>query len=202
MPTVFSYSSMPVYFDRFHSPCRSAACAGLTLRAAASISATASSAAETMLDVGALTTITPDWVAVRTSTLSSPTPARATTLSRGAAASASASTAVALRTSSASASGSAASSSARSAPLQCRISKSGPSSSMVAGLSSSAIRTTGLPRSVGASSGASVTAVLACRDSVNTGRRTTLCDGPHYPARRRVNGVRLRVVRPNVHSVE
>ena len=180
MPTVFSNSSMPVYFDRFHSPCRSAACAGLTWRAAASIRATASSAAETMLEVGALTTITPDWVAARTSTLSSPTPARATTLSRLATASASASTAVALRTSSASASGSAASSSARSAPLQCRISKSGPSSSIVAGLSSSAIRTTGLPAwgavpvgapdgaLVAAPVGASVTAVLAV---VNGGAR-------------------------------
>ena len=48
-----------------------------------------------MLEVGALTTITPDWVAARTSTLSRPTPARATTLSRSAAASASASTLVA-----------------------------------------------------------------------------------------------------------
>ena len=73
---------MPVYFDRFHSPWRSAAWAGLTLRAAASISATASSAAETMLEVGALTTMTPAWVAALTSTLSRPTPARATTFSR------------------------------------------------------------------------------------------------------------------------
>ena len=51
-----------------------------------------------MLEVGALTTITPCWVAALTSTLSRPTPARATTLSRVAAASASASTLVALRT--------------------------------------------------------------------------------------------------------
>ena len=35
-----------------------------------------------MLEVGALTTITPFWVAALTSTLSRPTPARATTLSR------------------------------------------------------------------------------------------------------------------------
>ena len=48
-----------------------------------------------MLEVGALTTITPVWVAALTSTLSRPTPARATTLSRVAAASASASTLVA-----------------------------------------------------------------------------------------------------------
>ncbi len=135
---------MPVYRDRFHSPFFSAAWAGLMWRAAASISATASSAADTMLEVGAFTTMTPDWVAARTSTLSRPTPARATTLSDGAAASASASTFVAERTSSASASTIAASSSARSAPLQLRISKSGPSASTVAGLSSSAMSTTGL----------------------------------------------------------
>ena len=59
-------------------------------------------------------------------------------------ASASASIFVAERTRTASASGSADSSSARSAPLQCRISKSGPSASRVAGLSSSAMSTTGL----------------------------------------------------------
>jgi hypothetical protein len=51
-------------------------------RAAASSSPTASSAALTMLDVGALTTITPAWVAALTSTLSRPTPARAMTRSR------------------------------------------------------------------------------------------------------------------------
>ena len=51
-----------------------------------------------MLEVGALTTMTPVWVAALTSTLSRPTPARATTLSRVAAASASASTLVAERT--------------------------------------------------------------------------------------------------------
>ena len=135
---------MPVYFERFHSPFFSAACAGETWRAAASISATASSAAETMLEVGALTTMTPAWVAALTSTLSRPTPARATTLSRVAAASASASTLVAERTRIASTSAMAGSSSARSAPLQVRISKSGPSASTVAGLSSSAMSTTGL----------------------------------------------------------
>ena len=51
-----------------------------------------------MLEVGALTTMTPDWVAAFTSTLSRPTPARATTLRFLAAASASASTLVAERT--------------------------------------------------------------------------------------------------------
>ena len=51
--------------------------------------------------------------------------------------------AVAERTRIASTSAIAASSSARSAPLQCRISKSGPRASTVAGLSSSAMSTTG-----------------------------------------------------------
>ena len=68
-----------MYLLRFHSPFFSAALAGAMLRAAASSSATASSAAVTMLDVGALTTMTPPWVAAVTSTLSRPTPARATT---------------------------------------------------------------------------------------------------------------------------
>ena len=98
-----------------------------------------------MLDVGALTTITPAWVAAVMSTLSSPTPARATTLRR-----------CALRRSPRRRPGSPsgpgwrrrrrspASSCARSAPSQYRISKSGPSASTVAGLSSSAIRTMGL----------------------------------------------------------
>ncbi len=101
-----------------------------------------------MLEVGALTTITPAWVAALTSTLSRPTPARATTFSFFAAASASASTLVALRIRIASTSAMAGISSARSAPLACRISKSGPSASTVAGLSSSAIRTTGRAHSV------------------------------------------------------
>ena len=143
IPTVFSNSSVPAYLLRFHSPRVRAAWAGLRWRAAASISATASSAALVMLEVGALTTITPFCVAAFTSTLSSPTPARATTLSRLAASSASASTVVAERTRIASASTMAARSSTRSAPLQYLISKSGPSAFTVAGLSSSAISTTG-----------------------------------------------------------
>jgi hypothetical protein len=113
-------------------------------RAAAIRRPTASSAALTMLDCGALTTMTPAWVAALTSMLSRPTPARATTLSRGAAAIASASTLVALRTSTASASAIAVSRSVRFAPSQRRISKSGPSASTVAGESSSAISTTDL----------------------------------------------------------
>ncbi len=87
-----------------------------TLRATASSRAIACSAALTMFDVGAFTTITPALVAASTSTLSRPTPARATTRRLGACASASASILVALRTITASASASAANSAARSAP--------------------------------------------------------------------------------------
>ena len=79
-PTVLPCISTPVYLDRFHSPALSAADAEAVLRATASSSATACSAAETMLEVGALTTMTPRAVAAGTSTLSRPTPARATTL--------------------------------------------------------------------------------------------------------------------------
>jgi hypothetical protein len=96
-----------------------------------------------MLEVGALTTITPAVVADLMSTLSSPTPARATTFSCGAAASASASIWVAERTSTALALASAVSSAGRSVPSTWRTSKSGPSASIVAGESSSAMSTTG-----------------------------------------------------------
>ena len=136
-------SSTPVYLLRFHSPFFSAVFACGMLRAVATSRPQASSAAVTMLEVGALTTITPALVAAETSTLSRPTPARATTFSFFAAAMASASTLVAERIRIASTSAMAGSSSARSAPLQCRISKSGPSASTVAGDSSSAMSTTG-----------------------------------------------------------
>ena len=96
-----------------------------------------------------------------------------------AAASASASTLVAERTRIASTSTMAASSSARSAPLQLRISKSGPSASTVAGLSSSAMSTTG--RSVGVA----VTAVSSVRVQVERWRTFArrCADPPLYPAR-------------------
>ena len=95
--------------------------------------------------MGALTTMTPAAVAAGISTLSSPTPARAMTLRPFAAAIASASILVAERINTASTPApSAARSSARFAPSQLRTSKSGPSASRVAALSSSAIRTTGL----------------------------------------------------------
>src|SRR5690606_11140419 len=144
MPTVFSYSSVPLYLLRFHSPPLSAAFAGAMLRAVAKSSPMASSAALVMLDVGALTTMTPAWVAALTSTLSSPTPARAMTFSLGAAAIASASTFVALRTRMASASAMADSRAGRSVPSTSRISNSGPRASTVAGESCSAMSTTGL----------------------------------------------------------
>ena len=145
MPNVFSNNSAPVYFERAHLPTRSAACAGEIWRADASKSAIASSAAETIFEVGAFTTITPAAVEAGTSTLSNPTPARAITFKPFAAAIASASIFVAERINTASTpAASAGNNSARFAPSQFRISKSGPSASRVAGLNSSAINTTGL----------------------------------------------------------
>ena len=118
MPTVLSSSSTPEYLLRFQAPPLSASLAGAMLRAVASSRPTASSAAEVMLEVGALTTMTPATVAALTSTLSSPTPARATTFSREAAARASSSICVAERTSTASTPARAGSSSSRLAPSQ------------------------------------------------------------------------------------
>ena len=95
MPTFFSSSSTPPYLLRFQAPFLRASLAGAMLRAQARSRPTASSAALVMLEVGALTTMTPALVADSTSTLSRPTPARATTLRFFAAASASASILVA-----------------------------------------------------------------------------------------------------------
>ena len=133
-----------MYFERFHSPAASEACAAGMCRASDRMWPMVSSAALMMFEVGALTTMTPAAVADVRSTLSSPTPARATTLSCGAAAIASASICVAERISTALASASAESSAARSVPSTSRMSKSGPRASTVAGESCSAIRTTGL----------------------------------------------------------
>ena len=145
MPRVFSNSSAPVYLERAHLPLRSAACAGEIKRAEASSNEMASSAAETIFEVGALTTITPAVVAAGISTLSRPTPARAITFKPFAAAIASASILVAERIKTASTPlPSSARSSVRFAPSQLRTSKSGPKASRVAGLNSSAINTTGL----------------------------------------------------------
>lgn len=140
----FSSSSTPVYLERFHSPFFSAAWAWAVLRALARMSAMVCSAALVMLEVGALTTMTPALVAASTSTLSRPTPARATTRSFGAAAMASASTCVAERTIRASTPARAGSSWERSAPSVWRTSKSAPSTARPASDSSSATRTTGL----------------------------------------------------------
>ena len=134
-----------MYFERAHFPLRNAACAGEMKRADAISNEIANSAADTMFDVGALTTITPAAVAAGISTLSRPTPARAITFRPFAAAIASASIFVAERIRTASTPlARAARSSARFAPSQLTTSKSGPSASSVAGLSSSAIKTIGL----------------------------------------------------------
>ena len=134
-----------MYLERAHFPPLRAACAGEINRADASSKEIANSAAETIFEVGALTTMTPAAVAAGISTLSRPTPARAITFRPFAAAIASASIFVAERIKTASTPFPRASrSSARFAPSQLRTSKSGPKASSVAVLSSSAIKTTGL----------------------------------------------------------
>ena len=85
MASVFSYSSTPVKRERSHLPSCMDAFAWATLRAQASMSAKACSAAETMLEVGALHTMMPRSVAAATSTLSTPMPARPMTRRFGAA---------------------------------------------------------------------------------------------------------------------
>src|SRR5439155_8020513 len=101
-PTVFPASSTPWYRSRSHRPAFSAALACGMLRAWASMRATVCSAAETMLDCGAFTTITPRRVAASTSTLSRPIPALAMTFRFWAASMMSAVTLVCDRTMSAS----------------------------------------------------------------------------------------------------
>ena len=80
-PTVLPKISVPENDERFQACSRSEASAAGIWRAADSSSANACSAALWMFDVGALTTSTPRSVAVFTSTLSRPTPARATIFS-------------------------------------------------------------------------------------------------------------------------
>src|ERR1035437_7271928 len=143
MPTTLSCSSTPVYAARFHWPAFSEAAACGTFRATESSRATACSAALTMLEVGAFTTMTPALVAATTSTLSRPTPARAITRRRGACARASASIFVALRIITASASASAGSSMLRSAPSAYLTSNPDSSWAIPAGESSSATKTIG-----------------------------------------------------------
>ena len=74
--SVLSATSTPPHFERSQRPSLRAAWACGTLRASASSSATACSAAETTVDSGAFATTMPWRVAAGTSTLSTPTPAR------------------------------------------------------------------------------------------------------------------------------
>src|SRR6266540_1311933 len=106
-------SSTPWKRERSQRPSRRAASARGMSRACARISAMVCSAAEITFDCGALTTMIPSRVAVATSTLSRPIPARPTTLRLRPASSTSASTRVAERTTSASAPATASSSSSR-----------------------------------------------------------------------------------------
>src|SRR5918994_2173010 len=78
-PSVLSASSTPSHFERSQRPSVRAVWAWGMLRACASNSAIVCSAADSTLDCGALTTMTPRSVAASTSTLSSPMPARPTT---------------------------------------------------------------------------------------------------------------------------
>jgi hypothetical protein len=104
--------------------------------------------------LGAFTTSTPLAVAAATSTLSSPTPARAMIFRRGAPLLiTSASTLVAERTSSASASATASNSAGRSVPSTWRISASPPNAATTEGASGSAISTTGRRARVAAPAG-------------------------------------------------
>ncbi len=79
MPSVLPWSSTPSQRLRSHLPPIRAAWAWGMLRAWARSSAMVCSAADRMLDCGALTTVTPRAVAAATSTLSRPIPARPTT---------------------------------------------------------------------------------------------------------------------------
>src|SRR4051812_40948953 len=115
-PSVLPCSSTPSQRVRSHLPAFSAASAWGMLRAWASNSATVCSAADRMLDCGALTTITPRRVAAPTSTLSTPMPARPTTIRSSAASSTGSVTLVAERMISASAPGTAPRSSSGESP--------------------------------------------------------------------------------------
>lgn len=78
LPTI----DTPTYLDRSHRPALMDASAWATLRATEQMRAMPCSAAATVLAVGALTTRQPAAVAAPRSTLSTPTPARPTTLRR------------------------------------------------------------------------------------------------------------------------
>ena len=96
-PRVLPSTSVPPNLLRSHLPEVRLACACGMLRASASISATVCSAAATVFASGALATMMPFLEAAWTSTLSTPTPARPTTLRLSARSIASASSWVAER---------------------------------------------------------------------------------------------------------
>src|SRR4029077_1546713 len=104
-PSVLPRISVPMNFDRVHSPRFTEASAWGTERARAKSRAMVCSAAATMLPRGALTTRMPLRVAAATSMLSTPTPARPTTRSSRPASRIGAVTFVSLRTTRASKSG-------------------------------------------------------------------------------------------------
>ena len=85
MASVFSYSSHPMKAEGFHSPACMEALAWGTLRAADRMSAMAYSAADMMLELGALQTTMPRSVAASRSMLSMLTPARPITFNLSAA---------------------------------------------------------------------------------------------------------------------
>lgn len=98
MPSVLRPTSTPTSAPRSQRPALTPPSARPTLRAVASSRATVCSAALRMLPEGELTTTMPRPVAAGTSMLSTPTPARATTLSLRPARSTAAVTAVSDRT--------------------------------------------------------------------------------------------------------
>ena len=97
-PSVRPRSSAPLKRPRSHSPRRTEASAPGTPRTTESISASVSSAADTVLPAGALSTAMPRSVAASRSILSTPTPARPITFRLWASANMSESTFVALLT--------------------------------------------------------------------------------------------------------
>ena len=125
-PSTLPCSSTPSQRERSHFPATRAAWAWGMLRAIESSRATACSAADSTFDVGAFTTMTPRRVAAATSTLSSPIPARPTTMRSRPASSTSAVTWVSERMISAAAPGTAWRSSAGVRPI--RMSTSWPAS--------------------------------------------------------------------------
>jgi hypothetical protein len=142
MPSVLPWSSTPSHLDRRQFPAFRSASAWGTLRAWEINSASVCSAAERMFDCGALTTITPLRVAVATSTLSSPIPARPTTTSSVPASRTSALTCVALRMINAEAPRTALSSSSGDKPTATSTSKpAAVSVSMATWASGSVMRT-------------------------------------------------------------